>query len=76
MRQCFWKQSHTRTQGSCAPHGNTKWGVLFKSLSKKAVIAKFGRDHSSPDGGEILLKACDEKLKLSTTLSRFQNADR
>ena len=48
--------------------------------SQKPVIAKFDRDHASSDVGAVLLKACDEKLKLSTTLalqptvSRFVNA--
>ena len=51
------------------PYDTTKQGVLFKGLSKKAVIAEFDQDHASSDGGAVLLKACDEKLKLSTTLA-------
>ena len=51
------------------PYDTTKQGVLFKGLSKKAVVAKFDQDHASSDGGAVLLKACDEKLKLSTTLA-------
>ena len=51
------------------PDDTTKQGVLFKSLCKKAVIAKFDQDHASSDGGAVLLKACDEKLKVSTTLA-------
>ena len=63
------KQSHARTQSFCTPYDTTKQSVLFKSLSKKAVVAKFDLDHASSDGGAVLLKACDEKLKLSTTLT-------
>ena len=58
------------------PYDTTKQGVLFKSLSKKAVVAKFDQDHASSDGGAVLLKACDEKLKLSTTLASCLSDDR
>ncbi len=51
------------------PHHATKQSVLFGNLSKKAVIAKFDRQHASSDGGAILLKACDERLGLSGTLA-------
>ena len=47
----------------------TRQGVLFKSLSKKNVIAEFDQRHASSDGGALLLKACDEKLGLSASLS-------
>ena len=50
-------------------HDTTKQSVLFKDLSKKAVIVKFDQDHASSDGGAILLKACDERLKLSAALA-------
>lgn len=43
---------------------------------KKAVTVKFDQDHASSDGGAVLLKACDEKLKLSTTLASFLSDDR
>ena len=55
------------------PYDTTKQGVLIKGLSKKAVIAKFDQDHASSDGGAVLLKACDEKFKLSTTLAVLSN---
>lgn len=45
-----------------------KQGVLFKGLDKKVVVAQFDQEHASSDGGAILLKACDERLKLSETL--------
>ena len=38
----------------------TQQGVLFKSLSKKAVIAKFDQDQANSNGGAVLLKACDK----------------
>ena len=54
----------------------TKQGVLFKSLCKKAVVAKFDQGHANSDGGAVLLKACDEKLKLSSTLASCLSDDR
>ena len=47
----------------------TKQGVLFKGLSKKVVVARFDQAHASSEGGALLLKACDERLKLSETLA-------
>ncbi len=47
----------------------TKQGVLFKGLSPKVLVARFDQVHASSDGGAILLKACDERLKLSESLS-------
>jgi len=49
-------------------YDTTKQSVLFENLSKKAVTVKFDQDHASSDGGAVLLKACDEKLKLSKAL--------
>ena len=49
-------------------YDTTKQSVLFEHLSKKAVTVKFDQDHASSDGGAVLLKACDEKLKLSKAL--------
>lgn len=54
----------------------TLQGVLFKGLSKRAVIAKFDQHHANTDGGSVLVKACDEKLKLSTTLVSCPSDDR
>ncbi len=47
----------------------TKQGVLFKGLSKKVVVTRFDQAHASSDGGALLLKACDKRLKLSQTLA-------
>lgn len=47
----------------------TKQSVLFKGLSKKVVVAQFDQEYASSDGGAVLLKACDERLKLSETLA-------
>ncbi len=57
-------------------YDTTKQSVLFENLSKKAVVAKFDQDHASSDGGAVLLKACDEKLELSTTLASCLSDDR
>ena len=40
------------------------------------MIAKFDQGHASSDGGTILLKACDEKLKLRTTPASYLSDDR
>ena len=58
------------------PYDTTKQGVLFKSLSKRAVVAKFDQDHANSGGGAVLLKASDKKLKLSTTLASCLSDDR
>ena len=50
--------------------------VLFKGLSKKIITARFDQQDSSSDGGAILLKACDEKLKLSEALASCLEDDR
>ena len=47
----------------------TKQGVLFKALGKKVIAPRFDQAHASSDGGAILLKACDERLKLNETLA-------
>ena len=57
-------------------HHTTKQSVRFENLSNKAVVATFDQDHASSDAGAVLLKACDEKLKLSTTLASCLSDDR
>lgn len=47
----------------------TRQGVLFSGLSKKAVVVRFDQEHSSSDGGSVLLKACDRRLQLSGRLA-------
>ena len=54
----------------------TKQAVLFNGLSKKLLVGQFDQAHASSDGGAILLKACDERLKLSETLSACLQDDR
>jgi len=51
-------------------------GVLFKGLSKKAVVAHFDQEQASSDGGAILLKACDERLGLSAAMAACLQDDR
>ena len=46
-----------------------KQGVLFKGLSKKNIVVQFDQEHASSDGGAVLLKALDDRLKLSSTLA-------
>ena len=55
---------------------NSPQGVLFKGLSKPALLARFDQPDSSSDGGAILLKACDRKLGLMDAISRCIRDDR
>jgi len=48
---------------------STRQGVLFKGLTKKAVVARFDQEQASSDGGAVLLKACDERLGLSAAMA-------
>jgi hypothetical protein len=48
---------------------STTQSVLFPDLFNKPVTIKFDQEHSSSDGGAILLKACDERLQLSERLA-------
>jgi hypothetical protein len=43
---------------------------LFPDLLDKSVVAQFDQEHSSSDGGALLLKAGDRRLGLIDTLSR------
>tara|TARA_R110002096_G_scaffold404653_1_gene602494 strand:- start:264 stop:1637 length:1374 start_codon:yes stop_codon:yes gene_type:complete len=48
----------------------TRQSVLFPHLfDGKSVLAKFDQEHSSSDGGALLLKAVDEDLGLSRRLA-------
>lgn len=47
----------------------TRQGVLFKEIASRPVTVRFDQEHSSSDGGSLLLKACDERLGLSAALS-------
>ena len=51
----------------------TKQYVLFKGLTKKALVARFDQDLASSDGGAVLLKACDERLGLSAAMASCLN---
>lgn len=50
-------------------HDLTAQTVLFLDLSGKQVVAKFDQEHSSSDGGALLLKALDDRLELSERLA-------
>ena len=50
-------------------NNTTKQGVLFKGFSKKVLVAQFDQAHASSDGGAVLLKALDDRLKLSEALA-------
>lgn len=48
----------------------TRQTVLFPNLLSRPVVVKFDQPHSSSDGGAILLKACDERLRLTERPAR------
>ena len=54
----------------------TKQSVLFENVSMKALTVKFDQYHASSDGGAVLLKACDQNIKLSMTLASCLSDDR
>ncbi len=54
----------------------TKQCVLFKGLSKKALVTRFDQEQASSDGGAVLLKACDERLGLSAAIAKCLRDDR
>jgi Transposase DDE domain group 1 len=54
----------------------TKQCVLFKGLTKKALVARFDQEQASSDGGAVLLKACDERLGLSAAIAVCLRDDR
>ena len=47
----------------------TQQSVLFDGLIDRPLVASFDQPDSSSDAGALLLKACDERLGLSTILS-------
>jgi hypothetical protein len=42
---------------------------MFAELFDKPLVAQFDQPHGSSDGGAVLLKACDERLRLSECLA-------
>jgi len=49
--------------------GTTRQGVMFSELFDKPVVAQFDQPHGSCDGGGVLLKACDERLRLTERIA-------
>ena len=48
---------------------STQHPVLFPELFDKPLVARFDQPHGSSDGGALLLKACDERLRLSERIA-------
>ncbi|HYN79889.1 MAG TPA: IS1380 family transposase [Gemmatimonadaceae bacterium] len=48
---------------------STRQCVLFPELFGKPLVARFDQPHGSSDGGAVLLKACDERLRLTERLA-------
>jgi hypothetical protein len=49
--------------------GTTQQRVMFPELFEKPVVAQFDQPHGSSDGGAMLLKACDERLRLTERIA-------
>lgn len=49
--------------------GSTQPCVMFPELFGKPLVARFDQPHGSSDGGAVLLKACDERLRLTESLA-------
>jgi hypothetical protein len=49
--------------------GTTRQRVMFSELFEKPVVAQFDQPHGSSDGGAVLLKACDERLRLTERIA-------
>jgi hypothetical protein len=49
--------------------GSTRQRVMFSELFDKPVVAQFDQPHGSSDGGAVLLKACDERLRLTERIA-------
>jgi hypothetical protein len=47
----------------------TPQSVLFPDLFRRPVVARFDQRHGSSDGGAILLKSCDGRLRLTERLA-------
>lgn len=50
-------------------HHTTTQGVLFKNTFARPLVACFDQPDSSSDGGAVLLKACDQRLRLVEALA-------
>ena len=50
--------------------------VLFPGFFGKRLVAQFDHPHGSSDGSALLLKACDERLRLTERLSQCLANDR
>jgi len=55
---------------------NTTQTVFFADLFSKPVVASFDQPDSSSDGGAILLKAIDDRLRLTERLAQCIQDDR
>lgn len=49
--------------------GTTQQCVMFPELFGKPLVAQFDQPHGSSDGGAVLLKACDERLRLTESMA-------
>ncbi len=58
-----------RKKGLFVSHDDTAQSVLFPDLAAKPVVVKLEEEHSSSDGGAVLLKGVDRCLGLTESLA-------
>ena len=54
----------------------TRQSVLFRGFLRRPVVAKFDQPDGSSDGGAVLLKAADQRLRLTERLAACLRDDR
>ena len=58
-----------RKKGLFVSHDHSAQSVLFADLAAKPVVVKLDEEHSSSDGGTVLLKGIDQALGLTEALA-------
>ena len=58
-----------RKKGLFVSHDDIAQSVLFPDLAAKSVVVKLEEEHSSSDGGAVLLKGVDACLGLTESLA-------
>lgn len=69
MVKRLYHQTLFHLRGFCVSDDSTRQTVLFPNLFRRPVVAKFDQPYGSSDGGAILLKACDDRLRLTERLA-------
>jgi hypothetical protein len=62
-------QAFSKHRGVSVTDESARQTVLFPDLADKPVVATFDEPHSSSDGGALLLRAIDRRLRLTDQLA-------